>query len=178
MAQAVTAAGLDCGHETAFTDSRHGDGDWQAEASWLAAPHLPLPETHVVHLVREPLATIRSWTAVLTRPRRPRRTGRYLTWAAQWCPELTADGDPLIRAATWWVLWNGLIEPHADERLRLEDATAARVSALVARVTGCGQIVDLPPPVRAGDHTDPPLAWSDVEHVPGLVEMASRYGYR
>ena len=40
MARALTAAGAPCGHEAAFTARGHGDCDWVAESSWLAAPYL------------------------------------------------------------------------------------------------------------------------------------------
>ena len=64
MARALTAAGAPCGHEAAFTARRHGDCDWVAESSWLAAPYLDrLDGVYVVHLVRDPLKTIASRAA-------------------------------------------------------------------------------------------------------------------
>lgn len=71
MARALTAAGAPCGHEAAFTARGHGDCDWVAESSWLAAPYLDrLDGVYVVHLVRDPLKTIASRAATPTfRPR-------------------------------------------------------------------------------------------------------------
>src|SRR5689334_5762287 len=68
LAALLTELGLECGHERVFAPRtvRGSTPTWpdgvRAESSWLAAPYLAhLPKgTAVVHLVRHPLAVMRS----------------------------------------------------------------------------------------------------------------------
>src|SRR5690606_17811422 len=122
MARALTAAGAPCGHEAAFTARRHGDCDWVAESSWLAAPYLDrLDGVYVVHLVRDPLKTIALRAATPTF--RPRLTfhGRF---AVHHAPDILRGHDRVERSAWHWECWTRIITyARADEALLGEDLT-------------------------------------------------------
>lgn len=177
IAAALTAAGQPCTHEVHWTRRRHGDGHWQAEASWPAAPYTPLRDTHVVHLVRHPLAVIRSRLAgQLFADRPPRHLRGLAAWTYRQAPEIRRGRTELERAALHWVHWNRFVV--AAERLWLEDITPATISRLVTVTGRVGEIRDLPPPVGTRDRLGPPVEWAQVEHIPGLLELAEEYGYR
>lgn len=175
---ALRSCGVDAQHEVAFSMDRHGEGDWTCEVSWLAAPFTPLDGVHVVHLVRHPLPTIGSraaWGSFSDRkPDRsydPRVKGR---WAMHMCPEIREGATPVERAAIHWVRWNEQVV--ADEVLRLEDVTADDVARLARIVDPQAGTPVMGPPVN-GSISPPQVTWDQVEHVPGLMAMAERFGY-
>lgn len=181
ITHALRTCGVDAQHEQAFTTTKHGEGSWRCEISWLAAPYTPVDEqTYVVHLVRHPLAQIASraaWGSFEDREPAgrydPRPKGR---WAMRMCPEIVGGTTPVERAAIHWTAWNRLIvSPH--ELIRLEDVDAGTVTRLARIVDLNANPATLPAPTNQS--TDPPaLDWPDVDHVPGLVELAESYGYR
>jgi hypothetical protein len=176
IAAALTQAGLPCTHERHWTRRRHGDGNWLAEASWPAAPYTPVPDAYVVHLVRHPLAVIRSRMSgglFADRPTYP----KLAAWMYRQVPEVREGRTELERAALHWVAWNRLVA-GAAELLRLEDITPDTVSRLVTVTGRVGQPVALPPPVGSRPAAGPELTWQQVEHIPGLISMAQEYGYR
>lgn len=180
LVHALRACGVDAQHEVAFDVERHGEGDWTCEVSWLAAPFTPVADAYTVHLVRHPLAQIRSraaWGSF-----EPRGPGRYDPtvkgrWAMKWIPAIRDGRTPVERAAIHWVRWNLLVW-GADELLRIEDVTADVVFRLA-------RIVDpdarRPRRLRPGTVNaappSPPVTWADVEHVPALLDLAAQYGY-
>lgn len=175
-AEALTEAGAPCGHEHIFgrTD-RSTLHRWRAEASWRAAPHLDgLPsDIYVVHLVRHPVHTVASRAKRHTF-QDPVPSGGL--WAMDVCPEIAEGATALERSAIHWAAWNRLVEPHAHERLRLEDVTAADVERLARLVNPDARLDRLPPPV----HVSVPavrVSWDDLAHITGLVDLAASYGY-
>jgi hypothetical protein len=168
-AAAVTAAGVPCGHEQAFTPERQTEG-WVAESSWLAAPHTPMPGTYVVHLVRHPLAVIASLTA-----RGFVRPNRYGNYAARHIPGLAAITDPVERCATYWVAWNQLVV--SDETMRVEDVTPADVHRWAAMVNPAAGAPALPAPTHQSKQQPPRVTWEQVAEVDGLVDLAQEVGY-
>lgn len=182
ITHALRAHGIEADHEIAFSTRRHGDGNWQCEVSWLAAPFTPVADAHTVHLVRHPLDTIRSRAAWGSfeqhRPAGgydPRIKGR---WAIDQVPEIAAGADPIERAAIHWTRWNQLV--HADEVAHIEHLTADDVTRLAHIVTPTATTpARLPRPgVNRSRSPIPRPTWADVAHIDGLLELADRYGYR
>jgi len=181
--RALRAAGLEAHHERAFGVHRHGEGEWEVEVSWLAAPYTPVRGAYVVHLVRHPLEVIRSRAAWGTfefdradlEPWK-HEIGRFAVGHA---PAIARGRSAVERAAIHWVEWNRLVVAH--EVLRLEDVGPEDVRRL-ARLVGVEPPVDLalPPPGANGQPggLGPEVTWDQVAHVEGLVEMATAWGYR
>jgi hypothetical protein len=129
LAALLSELGLECGHERVFAPRtvRGSTPTWpadvRAESSWLAAPFLSkLPQgTAVVHLVRHPLAVMRSNMRIgfFSAP------SEYLEHATAHLPVLR-QGQPIECAARYWTGWNELIEREARRaglqllRIRLE----------------------------------------------------------
>lgn len=83
-------------------------------AAWLGTELLK--DAYVVHLVRHPLESISSSMHRNTFMK-PAPSGK---WAIKCIPEL-GKGSNIERCAKYWNLWNKIIEPHADQRVRIED---------------------------------------------------------
>ena len=176
---ALRSCGISARHEVAYSIDRHGEGDWQCELSWLAAPYTPV-DAWTVHMVRHPLAQIASraaWGSFEPGPPvgryDPRVKGR---WAIDTCPEIAEGATPIERAAIHWVRWNEYVD-GVHEILRLEDVTASEVSRLARLVNPDAHPPTLPP--RNNQSQRPShITWADVDHIDGLIELAVRFGYR
>lgn len=113
-------------HETVFTvdgPSHRNAGTYEVEVGFLAGAHLGEPwldGMRVVHLVRHPRQTIRSF---LRMGFWQNEVGfwPYWRWAEGFIPELLTAKTPLEKAALWVTRWNRHIEPYADLRWRVED---------------------------------------------------------
>lgn len=134
VAQVLSSCGVKCSHEGVFQrdpvdETRHKLGvrldpnnewwGWEAESSWLAAPFLSWPElvgVTVVHLVRHPKSVIDSQMRI----RAFGSDNVWRHWQEAWLPDL-ADLAPVEAAATFYIHWNRMIEPHADHFHRIED---------------------------------------------------------
>jgi hypothetical protein len=203
LAALLGELGVACGHERVYeprTVLRAGAGNaapsWpdtvRAESSWLAAPYLAsLPaDTAVVHLVRHPLAVMRSNLRIgfFASP------SEYLDHACAYVPGLL-EGQPIERAARYWTGWNALIEREArragiqllvvrlerlDERGLRElcgdlelGLSPARARAALARVpadTNTRGRRDQDRAIQVADLTDDALRGA-------LERSAQRYGY-
>jgi hypothetical protein len=201
LAALLTEVGLACGHELVFEPrtvrrSTSEAPDWpqpvRAESSWLAAPYLArLPKgTAVVHLVRHPLAVMRSNLRIgfFSAP------SEYLEHACAHLPGLR-QGDLIERAARYWVGWNELIEREARRgglqllRIRLErlDERGLRelCSALELGVTpSCARAALLQVPAdtntRGRRDQDHLVRFEDLSERTSrlaLEDAARRYGY-
>lgn len=179
LAKAITEAGTPCTHEVYWNWDRHGEGDWQAEVAWPAAPFTPITDAYVVHLVRHPLDTIRSRASWGSFSEIPTDTRRYRLgqWAQRVVPAIAEGRSPLEKAAIHWVEWNRLVA-GAAELLRLEDLTAADVTRLARIVDPDAEAGDLPQKNNGAPQLIDELDWDDVAHVPGLLDLAAEYGYR
>lgn len=144
-----------------------------------SAPFTPVADAYVVHLVRHPLATIRSRASWGTFADIPSDTRRYRLgqWAQRVVPEIADGRSPLEKAAIHWVKWNRLVVDPA-EVLRLEDITAADVTRLARIVTSDAEAVELPPRTNGAPELMEELCWDDVAHVSGLRDLAAELGYR
>jgi hypothetical protein len=133
LANLLTAAGVPCGHEEAY--SWAGPGRWRdgrlAESSWLAAAQLDAVDVPVVLLVRHPLAVVRSLISIgyfgsahqgdpTHRVLRQFAPGIYERWAT-----------PANRAlAMWWALTEAALG-RAELVLRLEQLDTDRLARLL-----------------------------------------------
>lgn len=123
VAELLTAAGLDCGHEQVFNRWTPGfdtcpsipdEGECPAgDSSFAAAPFLDrVPDgVTVVHLVRSPLDVIRSVVG-----RRQMDQPRAWPWVrfVDHHTGILEIGPGARRAAAYWVRWNRLVEERAD----------------------------------------------------------------
>lgn len=192
ISRVLTSAGVKCSHEGLFrTDSpeetlrrvieRHENAwwDWEAESSWLAAPHLEMPELDpvvVVHLVREPKKVIDSQMRIkaFEQPDSP-----FYLWQLRWLPELEEFNDQFHRAAYFYVRWNEMIEEaEPDIFWRIENNVCDLLEKLDIRHEGVELFDDKLYNSRGG------YGPSDVDlnDLPGelripLKEMAERYNY-
>ena len=185
LTEALAAAGAPARHEVAFSLARHGDIPWQCEVSWLAAPFLPLDprRVHVVHLVRDPLATIRSraaWGSFNTNGGHGIDRRIKGNFALAHAPAIRAGRTPVERAALHYVAWNNMIHDRAPraELARVEDIDVDTVLRWARIVQPGAKLKTLPADHKNAAPASPPVTWADVEHVPGLVELAEVYGYR
>lgn len=168
-AKLLTAAGVPCGHEEVFTPQGIVDRpDLEADASWCAVPFLDSFQGRVVHLVRHPLAVVRSFVGIgfferdLHFPHR-KFAGRHFE----------RSGFPLPDAMRWWIEWNRRIEPYADVRIRVEDLPGVLPFIVDRRIRWSTE------PSRLTNHRTRAV----IEELPegGLRDelevMALRYGY-
>lgn len=176
IAHCLARAGLPVTKERWFNDTEHGTGPWVMECSWEAAPYTPISDCYTIHLVREPLATIRSrwaWGTYSTGGDRVRE--KKGEWAMKVCPEIRTWPTPLERSAQHYVSWNRLVK-GAAERIRLEDVRMGDVLRWARMFVSDAHLESLPPRALPSLATEP-VEWRQVEHIPGLLEIAREYGY-
>jgi len=169
--------------------NRPGKGDWLCDVAWPAAAYLPelcarlAGDLHVVHLVRHPLAMVRSratppWDIRSTAMLDIDTPTKYGRWIMGITPDVASWPTVVERTAAHWVLWNNLIAPWASERLRIEDVTPDTVNRL-ARIVDpdAPGVLSLQPRRNVKPDKMPPLTWAEVEHIDGLLDLAREYGY-
>lgn len=139
MAQLFHSMGIRTGHERVYTVGGSIVGVIpEIECSWLAVPYLGSlhPNVRVIHLVREPLATIRSLVDNLF--------GVKNTWwefAKKYSPmyqthkgtvsSFTYYDSDLLNAAAFYINWNRTIELHASHRLNLENIGVSEIDTVL-----------------------------------------------
>lgn len=144
VSKLLSSAGSNCTHEGVFTlhgcevarervelRREHPEWSWEGDSSWIAAPCLGqdwLEGVKVVHLVRHPVAVIRSqlrmgkWTG---------RYARYVKYAHRHLAGLANLSDTRKKGVRWWIGWNRMIEPYADYTHRIDiDEDAALLDFL------------------------------------------------
>lgn len=124
-----------CGHEVVFGPHGFGWGDYEADASWLAAPHVRTqPDLFVVHLVRQPLLVLRSSASFFSET-----MGAYHDAIRRAVPQVFEVDDPIERFSRYWIHWNALVDDRADMQVRIEDTDgpiAADVISSILRRSG------------------------------------------
>jgi len=176
VSHVLTSGGIICGHEHFFGPNGLRDPDmpgkiWpdhprhtaRAESSWYAAQHLDHPlisDARLIHVVRNPLHTIRS------------RVSRYWT-------ELPPPSE-ILKQIYWHIGWTLQIEKAGKSRdyfrYRIEDGP----EPLLAHV-GIEQMPswdDRRYNAHWKGHFD--LTWDDVpkgDHKKYLLSLCGRYGY-
>lgn len=136
MARVLSASGLPCGHEALYPTNCARRPEWgvtQAESAWTAAAWLPLDDRHakVVHLVRDPLRWLASWSqTVWADGAIARQATKYLTRHTGVAWRAEAERDVLDASMRLWVAWNNIVEPEAHVRVRVEDVGVATLRGL------------------------------------------------
>ena len=192
VSQLLQHCGIPTGHEAVFNPFRDGyvalpDDEIVGECSYMALPYLEpygFPDTVVVHLVRDPLAVIRSMVGI----KYPVADTEYDTFARNHLPRIAAlRHRPLTSAIFWYMNWNLRCEKVASYRVRVEELTTLeRVRDLleVLRVDVTDeQVLDAlkntPTDYNSRPRAD--VAWDDILLDPfgrDVVHMADRYGYQ
>lgn len=189
VAELLTAAGLNCGHEAIWGAWAPDFGErcltpptpLEGDCSFIAAPFIGR-YSPAVHLVRPPLDVIRSicGNAWLANPLMPYvRFVDHHTGGA-----VLAQPPGPRRAAAYWVAWNRLIESGKPE-LRW-DVTAIEPGHILDLAALVGLRVSMAKARRAQRGTDrainhrlPPAGWitqDDLGQLAGaVVEMAAQY---
>jgi hypothetical protein len=179
MAEWLTKSGVPCGHEAVFSYRGYTpQPGLVADSSWLAVPYLGLYTGRIVHVVRNPLAVIRSFIG--TRhfgPFGPKHRDRpwYQFMALHFG---YTDEDPVQQAMRYWIEWNRRIECHKAET---GDVWTRRLESLDRHGLAALDIVlseDRPPPTTNAHKKRTPLGrLPRTGYFDELATMAERYGY-
>jgi hypothetical protein len=127
MSVLLCRLGISSQHEGVFNPQPHKPHgvahwlttDYVAESSWLGAPeigNLP-PRFSVLHLVRNPLDSIRSFVGIKFFSEEELTRNTYTQFAKRFCPAAFEPVHEVERALTFWVMWN---------REVIEEATRAK----------------------------------------------------
>ncbi len=192
VAKLITEAGLVCGHEWAFNPFRAGYwGSFEAESSCLALRAVEDGMINydclVVHLIRNPLAVIRSVIGVgLLDQNPPRYKAKYTAWLCANTPQCFAPHlSPVTRAALYWLFVNQRAENCIDYRLRVEDINELdlrEISEIIGKPLDATALDRVSKNTNGGQRDDS-ITWEDVlaslnptqrRH---FESMAERYGY-
>lgn len=115
MALVLRRNGVDCGHENWWTaDPKRVRAGLDGDSSWMALPAVESGDWSgpLVHLVREPVAVVRSFVAL-----------GFPDWLSlPHVPELAGLPQPQL-AVEYWVTWNERCAAVADLTVRIEDVT-------------------------------------------------------
>jgi hypothetical protein len=185
VARVLTLAGGRCGHEQVLDHDRPGSlrriqtTTLWGDASLAAGAYLDeLGRRPVLHVLRDPLDTVRSWWGAAVDPASP-----YGAFMRREVPELDDPSlDQLGAAILWVVLWTekiaaGVAGPYRWVRLEdLDRDTFADLGPFLGFVPKLP--LELPAAVNRHDPAD--LSWPEVdEHPagPALRRLADRYGY-
>lgn len=172
------------GHEEVFTNAGFRETQAQkfvGDSSWLAMPYLPVIDAFIIHVVRHPLKVIASLRGIQFFAK-PTVHGEYLQWARRWTPGID-DVSAQDKEAWFYFIWNSMIEPWSDIRIRVEDMNTRSVYKLVklAGLETTEGYVERIGRVSKRYNTRPhgELDWPQVQQpYRELVRhMANRYGY-
>ena len=194
-AQWLTSAGLRCGHEAIFMYRGIGSAlkraamfrQFQADASWLAAPYLGhelLQDVPVVHQMRHPKRVIESWMRKSTAEHTP----RYWQFVTEHAPEVGQQERELDQFAARYVLWTEMIESQLDGhdyyRWRVEDGENGVLAWLADRglidMTRIDRDMLFPDKSynhKSGDPVDARLEDISEPWRSRLAEISARYNY-
>jgi hypothetical protein len=124
-------------------------------------------------------------------PRRPSSVLSYKRMMRSFCPEIWEAGDPLCRAARYWVTWNQAAERAASldhlhyRRFRVEDLDGRLLSELMALIgheadpTACAAALAAIPRDTNRRRSPEPFRLSslDADEARSVGRLAERYGY-
>ena len=175
-ATVIAAAGIDAGHERAVNirGSRKLKAG-EVEVSWLAA-YLDVAG-YTVQQVRHPLAAIASLAAGGAFDPST-KAWRWAKYAIARYPEIATQPTPTLRAACYWLLWNGGIQ--ADERWQVETLTARQLNRALGHaghynVATAAALRDTP---RTHESDAEPLTWDQLGPLAEDIRiLAAMYGY-
>lgn len=172
------------GHEELFTNVGFRDAlakKYVGDSSWLAMPYLPVLDAFIIHVVRHPLKVIASLKGIGFFAQ-PTVHGEYLQWARRWTPGIDSVSAQ-DKEAWFYFIWNSMIEPWADIRVRVEDMDVKRIYKLVklAGLETTEGYVERVNRVSRKYNTRPhgDLTWANIQQpYRELVRhMAKEYGY-
>lgn len=188
MAEALKLAGIDSRHESAFTPNYDHCTesaralDWTAEVAYYAAPWTPLPDTYIVHLVRDPLKVIASVANFKLTKERAARAAREGSGGPKhierWLRGYGKLSDPLERGIVFYDGWNDLIT--ANEVLRFEDVDPDTIQRLARIAYRHASKPEPPGRLNASPQSPNPVTWDDILRYPhgeSVAEKARRWGY-
>ena len=177
----LRSVNIKCGHESVFNVSgfrRSLISEYDADSSWMAAPFIDSlgdKGIDVIHLLREPISTIRSFMAYPDLFGGPLMAGRY---GREHCDELKRAKSELERCVIWYVAWNEKIEkcvPHT-QRVKVEDGQESllRVASIDERPEKEIGVMN-----HSGKTDGVKLSWDDIprKYKARLCSMSVRYGY-
>lgn len=136
MSNLLTACGIPCGHEQVFGPAQATRaepvvwGKWEADASWLAVPRLPMLGVPVVLVTRHPLPTVRSMVRI-GQFTDDGADGLYGSVIRAFRPEVYAERTEPDRALAMWLHWTVAAAAHADHVLALEHLTTERLTGVL-----------------------------------------------
>lgn len=182
VSQLLSALGVPCGHEAIYGPT--GPGGWGGllgDSSWLAVPYLDEFDGTVIHLVRDPRKVVESHLRIQFFADHHRTS--YQQALRRAAPEVFHPGGQFERACRYWVLWNGIVERHTDQRIPVEGLDPANLlgalgaSALAEDQALIQRVLAAVPTTynsRQG-RTAPNVGWDEL---PGDVRaLALKYGY-
>jgi hypothetical protein len=189
MSKVLSGVGVPCYHESVYGPD--GEAKWsfqRGDSSWLALPHLEAGDFdgYVLHVVREPVATINSFVGIrFFDDAMADKHGAYRQFAEVHAPEVFELSDPVERAVAWWVVWNERCAAVADATVRVEDLSGDDLVPLV-RAGGAWHsphqlteaIAKVPTDVNSREKAE--LGWDDLpegEWLGRLKVLAVGYGY-
>jgi len=92
-----------------------------ADSSYMAAPYLDQFDAKIIHVTRNPIKVINSFTNHLDYFSSKSPNNHWESFIYKIIPELTKDMPQYDRGALFYVLWNELIEKKYDLRFKIED---------------------------------------------------------
>jgi hypothetical protein len=129
LTELLRACGVRCGHEAVF--GPYGQGDWddfEADASFMAVPYLPL-DIPTVLVLRHPLAVVKSFHdfGFFTQC-----TTEYQHFVAHYAPMAWwGERSELDTALAYWCTWNLRAALHADRIYRLEHLNPSSLAEIL-----------------------------------------------
>jgi hypothetical protein len=127
MSKLLTMNGIGCGHERVLR-GRHltdyakaiASTPYEAESSWLPAPHLDdiktniAPDLHIIQITRHPIKVIKSFVEITTFTNKKNKS------FVPFIPYSARDSmfDVLIQ---YYISWYRYIEKHAEITLNIDD---------------------------------------------------------
>lgn len=191
ICQVLRGVGVTCGHEQVFHPKTRvaNWASYQADASWLAVPHLRgirASGAYVVHQVRDPIAVLRSLCGLELFSKARPEEDPYLQAMWRFDKAIFAFDDPLRRAMSYWIRWTMAAHAQADVTCRIEDLDAKVLQELCAEVgvdvskRKCAEALASTDSRYNSRSPDTALTWATLPAEP-LTElfrsMAVRYGY-
>ena len=180
VARVLARAAIPSTHEGVYNPNWDEWTIQRVESSWLAAPLLPLDVAHVVHLVRNPLDVVNSLVGIgfFSNPAH----GAYAEHARA---HVDLPEDEVEAAMRFYVDWNHMIEPHADQFIRVEDITPEDLAKIAYAAGARHSPVDFQEaltaiPTNWNSRKRAELGWDDLpvgDAKSELKRMGKNYGY-
>lgn len=183
MAAVLRACDVPCGHEQVFTKYGPIESNLRIDASWLAVPWLADSNATVIHILRDPLAVARSMVQFFDCE--GEIGDHHIEWRDQrdvirsFAPQVFDSDDLCERFASYYEIWNAVVDQHEHGRIMIEAVTAhdiQRIAYLAGYVVSAMQaqraLSEVPGNYNSHSYRDPMI-----ESIPRLRELRQKYGY-